>query len=142
MNETSGLHAALEQVGDRWSLLVVSALLDGPRRFNDLQDDVGGIATNVLSQRLKHLEREGLVVARPYSARPVRLAYELTATGSALAGALRLLAHWGDDRRGPRQRHAPGVHHAACGTIVEPRWFCPTCERTVDDAELDEVRWV
>jgi len=61
----SPLAAAVARVGDRWTMLVVEALLAGPRRFNDLQEVLPGIAPNILSQRLKHLEREFLVVAEP-----------------------------------------------------------------------------
>src|SRR5215218_2535388 len=93
------LAAALESVGDRWTLLLVEALLGGPRRFGDLQDALGGIAPNVLSQRLRRLESEGLVLAQPYSERPQRYVYELTASGHDLAGALRLLADWGARHR-------------------------------------------
>ncbi|HYB48091.1 MAG TPA: helix-turn-helix domain-containing protein, partial [Streptosporangiaceae bacterium] len=90
---SSPLAEALARVGDRWTLLVVEALLDGPRRFNDLLGQLPGIAANILSERLKRLEREGLLVARPYSDRPPRAAYQLTAEGKELAGALRLLAY-------------------------------------------------
>ena len=86
---------ALAAVGDRWTLLVVAALLDGPRRFGELQSEVEGIAPNVLSQRLRALEQGALIVARPYSERPLRFVYELSAAGQELAGALRLLAGWG-----------------------------------------------
>src|SRR6516162_8313553 len=68
----AALADALAAVGDRWTLLVIAALLDGPRRFGDLQDEVAGIAPNVLTQRLRQLERNALVVARPYSERPPR----------------------------------------------------------------------
>src|SRR3990172_307798 len=71
----SALDEALARIGDRWTLLVVDALLGGSRRFNELQRDVAGLAPNILSDRLKRLERDGLIVARPYSERPVRLAY-------------------------------------------------------------------
>src|SRR5919206_3618936 len=91
----SPLADALAQVGDRWTLLAVAALLDGPRRFNELQEALGGIAPNVLSARLKALTEQTLVVAEPYSERPPRFAYELTEAGRELAGALRLLADWG-----------------------------------------------
>jgi DNA-binding HxlR family transcriptional regulator len=67
---SSPLAEALARVGDRWTLLVVQALLTGPQRFNDLLDQLPGIAANILSERLKRLEREGLLVARPYSERP------------------------------------------------------------------------
>ncbi len=98
--EPSPLDEAVARVGDRWTLLIVQALLDGTRRFNELQDELPGIAPNVLSQRLKHLEREAVVVSRPYSRRPPRFAYELSASGLELAGALRLLAQWGAQRSG------------------------------------------
>ena len=59
----TGLTAALARIGDRWSLRVVNALFTGPMRFNELQDELGDIASNVLSTRLKNLEHLGLVVA-------------------------------------------------------------------------------
>ena len=125
----SPLAEALARVGDRWTLLVVEALLDGPRRFNDLLGQLPGIAPNILSERLKRLEREGLLVARPYSDRPPRAAYQLTAEGRELAGALRLLAYWGAGHADPAQ--AP--RHPACGTPIEARWYCPTCDQLLDD---------
>src|ERR1700752_581830 len=127
--DSSPLAEALARVGDRWALLVVEALLSGPPRFNDLLGQVPGIAANILSDRLKRLEREGLLVARPYSERPPRAAYHLTAEGRELAGALRLLAYWGSGHADPAQ--APV--HPACGTPVEARWYCPTCDHLVDE---------
>src|SRR2546426_7751120 len=131
--ERSPLAAALTAVGDRWTLLLVEALLEGPRRFNDLQDEVTGIAPNILSDRLRRLEQEGLAIAQPYSERPPRYSYELTPDGRRLAGALRLLAEWG-------ARHTETVEpprHEVCGTPLEVRWYCPTCERAL--AEGDEA---
>ena len=91
----SALGIALDRVGDRWSLLIVEALLPGARRFNELGDAVTGIAPNILSDRLRRLERAGILVATPYSRRPVRMEYALSADGRELAGALHLLADWG-----------------------------------------------
>ena len=91
----SPLADALERVGDRWTLLLVAALLDGEKRFNELQEELDGIAPNVLSARLKQLGEQAIVVSRPYSERPPRFVYELTESGRELAGALRLLADWG-----------------------------------------------
>ena len=132
---TTPLGAALDRVGDRWSLLVVESLLDGPGRFNDIQAAVPGIAANILSARLKRLERERVLVTRPYSERPLRLSYELTAEGRELAGALRLLAGWG-----LRAATADALRHEACGTPLEARWFCPTCARAVSEGETTELR--
>ena len=72
------LAAALERVGDRWSLLLIEALLDGPRRFGELAESVHGIAPNILSERLKRLEGERILRATPYSERPPRFTYALT----------------------------------------------------------------
>src|SRR5690348_1369094 len=129
----SPLAEALARVGDRWTLLVVEALLAGPLRYSDLLGQLPGIAANILSERLKRLERDGLLVARPYSDRPPRAAYELTAEGQELAGALRLLAHWGARHADP----AEAPRHPACGTLIEPRWYCPTCARLGDHEPRD-----
>jgi len=139
---SKALEEAVARVGDKWTLLLVSALLDGPRRFNDLVDDVGGIAPNVLSQRLRQLEQHGIIVATPYSTRPPRFVYQLTGSGLELAGVLRLLAQWGAGQ-GP-SGNTPGgepLRHATCGTPMEARWYCPTCATVVDDhtAAGDEV---
>src|SRR3990170_1399711 len=125
------LEAALDRVGDRWSLLMVEALLDGPRRFGELADILSGIAPNILTDRLRRLERSGIVRSTPYQERPTRLAYDLTADGRDLASALRLLADWG--RRGATD--AEPLRHATCGTALEAHWFCPTCATAVDPAE-------
>ena len=127
--DSSPLAEALARVGDRWTLLVVEALLSGPRRFNELLSQIPGIAANILSERLKRLERNGLLVARPYSQRPPRATYQLTAEGTELAGALRLLAHWGT--RHTDQADTP--RHLTCGTPIEARWYCPTCDQLVED---------
>jgi DNA-binding HxlR family transcriptional regulator len=134
----SPLAAALERVGDRWSLLVVEALLDGPRRFNEIAAGVQGIAPNILSERLKRLEGERIVRSSAYSERPPRFTYALTQDGHDLAGVLRLLADWGS--RG--SAHAEPMRHGACGTPVEARFWCPTCARALDEPEADELRFL
>ncbi|HEX5040192.1 MAG TPA: helix-turn-helix domain-containing protein [Candidatus Limnocylindria bacterium] len=132
------LASALERVGDRWSLLLIEALLDGPRRFGELSEAIEGIAPNILSDRLKRLEAERIVRATPYSERPPRFTYALTDEGNELAGVLRLLADWGS--RG--SAHAEPMRHALCGTPVEARLWCPTCARSLDEGEADELRFV
>ncbi len=132
----SPLEAALGRVGDRWSLLLVEALLDGARRFNELAEAIPTIAPNILTDRLRRLERERIVVATPYQERPPRMSYTLTADGRELASALRLLADWG----GRRSDSVEPLHHELCGTALETRWWCPTCSVSVDDPEAAETR--
>ena len=132
---TSPLADALARVGDRWTLLIIAALLDEPKRFNELQAELEGIAPNVLSARLKALTEQALVVAQAYSERPPRFVYELSESGTELAGALRLLADWG-----ARTGGGEPYRHEACGAALDARWWCPTCEETVDDLDAgDEV---
>ena len=134
--EPSPLEAALERVGDRWSLLIVEALLDGPRRFNELGEAVAGIAPNILTDRLRRLERERIVVV---DALPGAAAADVVLADRRrpdLASALRLLADWGS-RTSP---DAEPTRHGRCGTPLETRWFCPTCEIVVDSPDADEAR--
>lgn len=126
----SALAAALDRVGDRWLLLLVDALADGPQRFGELADRLGA-ATNIVADRLRTLELEGLVLATPYSERPLRLSYGLTAPGRELAEVLGPLAAWGANREGVP---ATWFHHV-CGTAIELRPWCRTCDRLLDAAE-------
>jgi DNA-binding HxlR family transcriptional regulator len=134
---TSGLDAALERVGDRWTLQIVDALLERPQRFGELATAVPGIAPNVLTVRLRRLEQAGLVVSRAYQRRPVRLEYALTETGRALADTLAVLGTWGATLEGSGEATTPA--HDACGTPLELAWWCPTCERSVQRDEADEL---
>jgi DNA-binding HxlR family transcriptional regulator len=131
----SALVEAVERVGDRWTLLLVDVLLRGPHRFGELSEQVDGIAPNVLTARLRQLEEDGVVRATPYSRRPLRVEYELTDAGRELAGAVALLATWGRRRGGT----ATGLEHLTCGTALETRLWCPTCDVAVDDPGDDEL---
>jgi DNA-binding HxlR family transcriptional regulator len=115
-------------------------LLDGACRFGELQSALPGLAPNILTRRLRMLEHEGLVVAEPYSRRPLRVAYRLTGQGAALADALRLLAQWGAENPGAERSAAP-LQHRACGTAIEARWWCPTCATLVADDDASDLSW-
>ena len=133
----AALDAAARRIGDRWTLRVVGALLDGDRTFGELAEHVDGIAPTVLTSRLRALQRMALVTATPYERRPLRMRYSLTAPGRQLAGALSSLAEWGAGREG----HGPARVHDACGTAVEDRPWCPTCERLVPDETSADLIW-
>lgn len=99
------LARALEQVGDRWTLLVVRDLLGGPRRFTDLIDLLGGITPKTLSQRLRDLESSGIVVVDRQPGRR-EVWYSLTPRGAELAPAVHALFEWG--LRHARRPPSPG----------------------------------
>ena len=90
----SDLAAALNIVGARWSLLIVERLLDGPRRYSDLQRDLG-VPTNMLATRLRELEEAGVLSRLPL--RHNTRAYALTDRGFALREAIGALRHWGEE---------------------------------------------
>ncbi len=137
---SSPLAAALERIGDRWSPQIIQALLEGPRRNADLQEGVAGIAPNILADRLRRLEADGLITTTAYSERPPRFDYRLTVDGRALAGALRLLADWGARHGGGASETHEFLRHEACGTALDARWYCPTCGEVVEAAPTHQSR--
>lgn len=88
----SDLAAALDIVGARWALLIVELLLDEPKRYGDLQRELG-VPTNILATRLRELEEAGVLVRLPL--RHNTRAYALTERGLALRGAIVALGRWG-----------------------------------------------
>jgi DNA-binding HxlR family transcriptional regulator len=86
----------LDIIGERWTLLLLRDLfLHGPRRFQDFQEALPGVAPNTLSARLKALEANGVVERRQYSDHPVRLEYRLTERGKSLGPIMKALRDWG-----------------------------------------------
>jgi DNA-binding HxlR family transcriptional regulator len=103
---TCPVACTLDVVGDRWTLLVVRDLLGGKRRFGEFLESAEHIPTNILADRLKRLQSEGLLDAVPYSHRPKRFEYYLTREGRALARTVSSLSDWG-------LRHFPGTRRAS-----------------------------
>ncbi|HEV8472594.1 MAG TPA: helix-turn-helix domain-containing protein [Methylomirabilota bacterium] len=118
---------SLEFLGERWTLLVIRDLLGGPRRFQDLQNSLGGIAPNVLSERLKVLETHGIVARHFYSEHPPRAEYTLTARGRELGMVVGALAAWGSKHLHPDASLA----HDDCDGALQVRYYCPTCDTRV-----------
>jgi DNA-binding HxlR family transcriptional regulator len=98
---------ALDQVGDRWELLLVRELMLGQRRYTDLAEALPGIGSNILSSRLRDLERTGVVRKTKLPPPWAVTVYELTEHGRALEPVLRALAHWGAATLGAPE---PGVY--------------------------------
>ena len=121
---------ALEIVGDRWTVLILLELLRGFLRFAELRRRVLGIAPNILSHRLKRLERHGIVQRRYYSQHPPRAEYTLTRRGHELGVVAGALAVWGRKHLSDR-----GVLvHETCGTPIRVAYFCPACDRELPGA--------
>ncbi|MFT3811100.1 MAG: helix-turn-helix domain-containing protein [Micropepsaceae bacterium] len=117
--------AAVAEVGDAWTLLIVKELVLGTNRFDSLIAQTG-IAESSLSQRLKHLEQCGIVTRRAYQQKPVRYEYDLTPKGEGLGPTLLVLMQWGDRWMGG---DTPPVHYrcAACGNDPKPLLACSCC---------------
>ncbi|MCC6458718.1 MAG: transcriptional regulator [Caldilineaceae bacterium] len=94
-NQYCGLAYALDIIGERWTILIVRELMAGPRRFKDLMEGLPDISTNLLSDRLKNLEQEGILVRRVLPPPAGSAVYELTALGNSLEKSLLELGRWG-----------------------------------------------
>jgi DNA-binding HxlR family transcriptional regulator len=121
---------ALDTVGERWSLLIIRELFQGPQRYTDLHADLPGVATDILSSRLKQLESDGLIERRKLERPANTMVYELTARGAALRPVIEALAAWGLEALGePRPTDAmrqhwftnrPPVPAVAVPVLIEP----------------------
>jgi DNA-binding HxlR family transcriptional regulator len=106
------LARALDHVGDRWTLLVIRELLLGDASYGDLQAALRGIPTNLLAERLRDLEADGLVIRRTSEVDRRRVVYRMTALGRGLEPALRELIVWG----------AHWMRTGPSGDRFDPRW--------------------
>ena len=95
--QTCPVARALDVVGERWSLLILRDLFRfGPRRFQQFEQSLAGIAPTTLSARIKALEAHGLITGQLYQNHPPRLEYALTPKGRALGPVLKTLYKWGE----------------------------------------------
>lgn len=90
----------LERVGDKWTIMIVGVLSQGPIRFNALQRAIPGLSHKMLTVTLRGLERDGLVLRTVFPSIPPRVEYALTEQGTSLQGPLLVLASWAKDRQG------------------------------------------
>src|SRR5579872_7486643 len=93
-SECRAVNTVLARVGDKWSVLIVALLGDGPKRFNEIKRMVGGISQRMLTLTLRGLERDGLVTRTVFPTVPPRVDYELTELGHSLRGPVCALAGW------------------------------------------------
>ena len=86
----------LDRIGDKWTVLVIGALQDGPLRFSVLRARIGGVAAKVLTQTLRAMERDGLLTRTVHAQVPPRVDYELTDLGASLTGPIQTLTDWAE----------------------------------------------
>lgn len=142
-NQYCGLAYALDMVGERWTMLIVRELIAGPRRFTDLMDGLCDISTNLLTERLKSLEQQGLVRRRALPPPAASLVYELTPLGHSLEKSLLELGKWGSQFVPPMDED---VHFLHLGSYaLTPKTFFRaeeakgvhlTCELHIDQEVL------
>ena len=92
--------AILARIGDKWSVLIVSRLGGGPKRFNELKREIGGISQRMLTLTLRGLERDGLITRTVFPTVPPRVDYELTGLGRSLLTPVSALGEWALKNRG------------------------------------------
>jgi DNA-binding HxlR family transcriptional regulator len=94
------ISALLQRIGDKWTVLVVSTLADGPRRFNELRREIPSVSQRMLTLTLRNLERDGLVSRTVTPTIPPRVDYELTELGHSLQKPITALSQWALDNVG------------------------------------------
>ena len=93
-NRNCATRTILDRIGDRWTVLVVGALREGPMRFSELSRRIDGVSQKMLTQTLRGLERDGLVARTIFAQIPPRVEYELTASGRSLSEPMLALEEW------------------------------------------------
>lgn len=104
-DECRAVGQILDRIGDKWTVMVVGALSNGPLRFNAIMREIGGVSHRMLTLTLRGLEQDGLVTRTAYATIPPKVVYELTDLGSSLIEPLRVLAAWA-------VRHRPAMEAA------------------------------
>ncbi|MDT0444968.1 winged helix-turn-helix transcriptional regulator [Streptomyces johnsoniae] len=92
--DSAFIREVLDRIGDKWTVLTISTLNAGSLRYSDLQASIPGISQRMLTQTLKHLERDGLITRTAYAEVPPRVEYELTELGRSLMDAVTTMASW------------------------------------------------
>jgi DNA-binding HxlR family transcriptional regulator len=135
-HQTCSIARSLEVVGERWTLLILRDAVVGLTRFEEFQESLG-IASNVLTNRLKLLCDEEVLERVPDPQRPGRPKYVLTEKGRELAPALIVLMKWGD-RHYPTPNGPPRLTlHAGCGGSIGSDLHCDRCGKRPGFAELE-----
>ena len=129
------IEGTLDVIGDRWTLLVLRDAFRGIRRFDQLQADLG-VARNILADRLTRLVDHDVLEKVQYQDRPARFEYRLTQKGVDLSPSLVAMMRWGDKHLVKDEGPPVVLIHDRCGTPVEQRFHCLTCQSDVTPGQL------
>ncbi len=145
-NQLCGLAYALDVVGERWTMLIIRELIAGPRRFKDLLDGLPGISTNLLTERLKNLEQQGVIQHYTLPPPAGSMVYALTALGRSLEKALLELGKWGSQFVPPSLEDA-NMLHLGSYALTPKTFFRPELAQGINetyalyiDGEVQQVR--
>ena len=119
----------LNLIGDKWSLLILHEILLGNETYNDIKNRLEGIPSNLLSQRLKSLEDDKLIISDLYQQHPPRYCYRLTDSGKDLEDVFNCLILWGSKHLRPCYKK---IVHKKCGHPVILQYYCPHCKQVVE----------
>jgi DNA-binding HxlR family transcriptional regulator len=104
-DEECAVACTADVIGAKWTAVLVHDLSEGPRRFSDLERALAGISPRTLSERLRALEQDGIVVRQSYAESPPRVEYELTAKGKALLPIIDAMRRFGHEWLVPEHDH-------------------------------------
>ena len=123
----------LNLIGDRWSMLILWSCICGRQTYKELQDELTGIPTNLLSERLKSLEKDGLLQSERYMEHPPRYRYRPTPKGEALRDLFNCMILWAQ-RYLPECSHR--LAHESCSGEIDLCYRCGQCGREISAGEL------
>ena len=128
-------------LGDRWTLLLLSDIFLGARRFEDFQERLG-ISRTTLANRLKLLEEHAVITRVPYQDNPPRNEYRLTDKGLDLFPVISTVINWGDKYYAGE--HGPPIlrRHTSCGEDVQPVLCCPQCHEEIGVLRVEGSRYL
>ena len=123
----------LNIIGDKWTLLILRQLLIGHATYKEILDNLEGIPSNLLSDRLKCLEMDELITASLYQSHPPRYRYILTESGKDLGDVFNSIILWGD--KNLKKCHKQ-LTHTDCGHKIELQYYCSHCAMTINKEAL------
>lgn len=125
---------ALNIIGDKWTLLILRQLSKGHDTYNSILENLEGIPSNLLSNRLKNLEEDELIMPILYQPHPPRYRYVLTKSGEDLDDVFNSIIIWGEKHL---KKCYKELVHTSCNHNVELQYYCPHCQTTVDKHDID-----